>query len=672
MDEIASQTYTGEEIRPEVTVRDGDKILAEGTDYNVTYSNNKNVGTATVTITGNGNYSGSVTKAFTIVARNIFAEGVTVDEIASQIYTGEEIKPEVTVRDGDVLLVEGTDYNVTYADNKNVGTATVTITGIGNYSESVTKAFTIVARNIFAEGVTVDEIAEQTYTGAELKPEVTVRDGDKLLAKGTDYDVIYADNKNVGMATVTITGIGNYSGSVTTGFEITARNISETGLTVDEIASQTYTGEEIRPEVTVRDGDKLLMEGTDYKVTYANNKNVGTATVTITGIGNYSGSVTTGFEITARNISETGLTVDEIASQTYTGEEIRPEVTVRDGDKLLMEGTDYEVTYANNKNVGTATVTITGIGNYSGSVTTTFEIAAAPPQNEEENKPAESESNSGKPAESESNNGKPAESESNNGKPVESESNSGKTAKSAPDNSKPAVPARDDSEVADRLAAGEMVEGLVTDRDIVSKAYLPTTETKLDEETEEVVKCTLVFTADSVRNAEGEPVYRDGEILYEQRNLHLSQSLLKALAKRNYTHIRFVVKDAALEWEIADMTGEDNVIRLAPMEEAELSETEQNAIDKEELLSGYYRVRLTAVSEGKVIDVTGEIPSLTVCFDADTIRELSQEETAQCLQVPGDEELECVAGDAEYVEEKEHARYEAILAQSGLAVLILR
>ena len=234
----------------------------------------------------------------------------------------------------------------------------------------------------------------------------------------------------------------------------------------------------------------------------------------------------------------------------------------------------------------------------------------------------------------------------------------------------------DPAETAQKLAAGEAVEGVVTNRHGEFMPYKPSTQEVTDERTQEVIERTLVIATGPVRNEDGEIVLRDGEPVYEQRNLHLSCELLEALSELGYTHIRFMVKDAALEWAIADMTEDSNVIRLAPMEADELSQREREAIGEAEQLSGSYRARITAVMDGEETDITAEIPSLTAQFDAETIRELTESENAQCLLVPGDGEPETVVTTVQYVEdekeEEKKASYQAALAESGLMTMILQ
>jgi gliding motility-associated-like protein len=370
IDAIANQTYTGLALTPGVVVKDGSTTLTATTDYTVAYTNNTNVGTATVTITGAGNYSGTKTQTFAIVGKG--ASTLTIDAIANQTYTGAALTPGVVVRDGNTALTLTTDYTVAYTNNTNVGTATVTITGAGNYSGTKTQTFAIVTKA--ASMLTIDAIANQTYTGSALTPALVVKDGNTTLTLTTDYTVAYTSNTNVGTATVTITGAGNYSGTKTQTFTIVAKAAST--LTIDAIANQNFTGAALTPAVLVKDGSATLTLGTDYSVAYTNNVNVGTATVTITGLGNYSGTKTQTFEILTKMASL--LTIEAVANQTYTGAALSPAVVVKDGSTTLTLGTDYSVAYSNNTNAGTASLTITGLGVYSGTKTASFVIGKAP------------------------------------------------------------------------------------------------------------------------------------------------------------------------------------------------------------------------------------------------------------------------------------------------------
>lgn len=245
----------------------------------------------------------------------------------------------------------------------------------------------IVKTNIAAATVTLEE-SSYIYDGSPKAPAVTVKLGGRILKKGTDYIVFYNNNINVGTANVVVRGKGNYKGTVTKEFTITeapapeqkAKELSKCTITISQ-ASYNYDGTAKKPTVTVKDGSKTLIENTDYTITYGNNVNVGTAKVTVTGKGNYTGTVTKEFTITAsappkqegKELSKCTVTLRKV-SYAYDGNAKKPTATVKDGATALKEGTDYTVAYSNNVNAGTAKVTVTGKGNYKGTVTKSFTI----------------------------------------------------------------------------------------------------------------------------------------------------------------------------------------------------------------------------------------------------------------------------------------------------------
>ena len=150
--------------------------------------------------------------------------------------------------------------------------------------------------------------------------------------------------------------------------------IDLSSATVNSIDSQTYTGSSIEPSVTVTLNGKTLKLNEDYTLTYSNNVNVGTATITINGIGNYTGSKKVNFNIAPKKLDISSATVNSIGSKTYTGASIKPSVTVTLNNKTLKLNKDYTVSYSNNKNIGTAKILIKGIGEYEGEKTVTFNI----------------------------------------------------------------------------------------------------------------------------------------------------------------------------------------------------------------------------------------------------------------------------------------------------------
>ena len=363
---IADQTYTGSLIAPNITVSCNDVELVKNTDYTVSYSNNKNVGTATISITGIGDYTGTITKNFNIVARDI--SDTTIGSIPNQIYTGNSISALPVITYNGATLTKGTDYTLTYSNNVNVGTGTVTITGKGNFKGTTSKTFSISARAM--SDTSVANVSSQTYTGNGISPLPTITYNNKTLKKDTDYTLSYSNNINAGTATITITGKGNFTGTTSKTFSISARAMSDTS--VANISSQTYTGNVISPLPTITYNNKTLKKDTDYTLSYSDNINAGTATITITGKGNFTGTTSKTFSISARAMSDTS--VANISSQTYTGNVISPLPTITYNNKTLKKDTDYTLSYSDNINAGTATITITGKGNFTGMTSMTFII----------------------------------------------------------------------------------------------------------------------------------------------------------------------------------------------------------------------------------------------------------------------------------------------------------
>ena len=136
----STYAYDGKAKKPGVTVKLNGKTLKSGTDYTVSYSNNTKVGTAKVTITGKGNYTGSVSKTYSI--KNNFKKA-TVSGISTKAFTGKNITQSITVKYNGKTLKNGTNYTVSYSNNKKIGTATVKIAGKGSYTGTITKTFKI-------------------------------------------------------------------------------------------------------------------------------------------------------------------------------------------------------------------------------------------------------------------------------------------------------------------------------------------------------------------------------------------------------------------------------------------------------------------------------------------------------------------------------------------------
>ena len=366
----SSYTYDGSAKKPTVTVKYGSTTLTKDTDYTVSYSNNTNVGTAKVTVAGIGNYTGTVTATYTITAKSI--SGATVKlKTTSFTYNGSSQSTSVSsvTLDGTTLS-SSSDYSVSGTSGTSAGTYTVTVTGKGNYKGTATATYTISQYTLTSSTISLSSTS-YSYNGSAKTPTITVKANSKTLTKGTDYTVSGTTSAtNAGTYTVKITGKGNYTGTASKTFTISAASTSSATITLG-YTSTTYTGSALKPGVTVKIGSNTI-SSSYYTVSYSSNTNAGTGKVTIKGKTNLSGSVTKSFTINARAISK--ATASSISNKTYTGSAIKPTVTLKYNGKTLTKGTDYTVKYSSNKSTGKATITITGIKNFTGTKKVYFYI----------------------------------------------------------------------------------------------------------------------------------------------------------------------------------------------------------------------------------------------------------------------------------------------------------
>lgn len=305
-----SYVYDGTYKKPAATVTFGGKVLQEGKDYTISYRNNLNVGVTTVIATGMGDYTGYTSKNFTITKRAM--AGGTVSVASSVSFTGSNITPSVTVKVAGRTLTSGTDYTVSYSNNKNVGTSNVYVYGKGNYSGSLSAKFDIVpakqqiqkletkykgfyidwAQKGSATGYDIEYSVNSNMSGAVSK-HLTANKPDTLTVSGLSGDKTYY---------VRVRSYTNVNGKVYYAAwsdikSIKTANNDITKATVSGISTKAFTGKAITQNVTVKVGNTVLKNGTDYTVSYSNNKKVGKATVKITGKGKYGGVITKTFKI---------------------------------------------------------------------------------------------------------------------------------------------------------------------------------------------------------------------------------------------------------------------------------------------------------------------------------------------------------------------------------------
>lgn len=432
-----SYAYTGAAIEPEVTVSYNGKTLTEGNDYAVVYANNTNAGAASVTVTGTGSFRGTIVKNFTIEkAENpipaptetfaavygqtlgsislpdgwtwdaadeyvgtvgthryaitlaetdnyvekhaeaevvVSAKALTDDMVQlsaeSFEYTGSAIEPEVTVSDGTLLSAE--DYTIVYENNVEVGTnATVTVTAVegGNYTGSITKTFTITRAAVTEEAVHIT--GSYTYDGTQQKPEVTVTISGRELSAGVDYEIAYGENihAGIGAGSVTVSGIGNYTGEITVTFDIEkAENPAE----APELAFTAVYGQKLE---TLE-----LPEGWFWRDSSAAVGDAGEHSVEIylPETGDYKEKISYVKVTVESKQTQKDMLKADLSGIIFSGTEAKPEITLTDGDYVLKEGIDYTVSYKNNLHAGTATMTITFMGNYTGTIEQEFTIEQA-------------------------------------------------------------------------------------------------------------------------------------------------------------------------------------------------------------------------------------------------------------------------------------------------------
>ena len=407
--------YTGAKVNsPKDAVYDGnehkwipivtdkaDKKLKAGTDYTVEYStkNFKDVGTIDVTITGIGNYTGTVTRTYKITPKSVT---VTAED-KTKVFG--EADPKLTATVAGTLGDDKVDYTLSRKAGEAVGKYTITASGKaeqGNYSVSyVAGKLTITSQSIDPgtdpekpnpdyTGAKVNSPKDSVYDGKEHMWSPTVTDKSKTLELGKDYTVEYStsDFTNVGTIEVTITGKGNYSGTVKRSYKVTPKEYTVT----TESATKTYSGTALTAGGKVEgivSGETVEFTTTGSQTEVGTSKNTYELVWKSAKATNYTLAKESIGKLTVKAKSivpddkdtpesdKTGITVNEPSDSKYDGKEHKEVLTVTDTKtgKELVAGTDYSVTYSSDLvNAGIVKVTVAGLGNYSGSFTKTYKI----------------------------------------------------------------------------------------------------------------------------------------------------------------------------------------------------------------------------------------------------------------------------------------------------------
>ena len=319
--------------------------------FDVYYVDNIGIGTATATVYGRGYIDGEKDIKFRI-GYDLSLARVTLDKNTCYHSDINPCKPKATVTYYGRTLKENRDFKVSYKNNNTVGTATVVVTGIGNYVNSSNAYFKII------DGVPFEPKLSKTsfvYNGAVQRPTVTVKDNKgKSLTYKKDFTVDYSNwsSTNAGTYKVTVNFIGSYCGSKTYTYKITAQSNVTSKLSSN---NYTYNGKIQKPSVIVKDSKgNTLKLNKDYTAVYsdANSKNIGKYTVTIKFKGNYSGSKTIGYCINPKG-------TEFVPSSKGGFKAISKGFTLK-WNKQASQTTGYQIQYATRSDFSNAaTVTIT-------------------------------------------------------------------------------------------------------------------------------------------------------------------------------------------------------------------------------------------------------------------------------------------------------------------------
>ncbi len=414
---IPNQPYTGKAVKPAVKVYYGDKPLEAGRDYTISYKNNvaanhleteaEQKKPPMVVVKGKGNYTGTITKEFVIERKNIADIDVQADDLVVAYNKGKAIKPVPVIKWNGKKLANKRDFTVEYpdeADSENAyreaGTYTVVVTGRGNYMGRREIPFTITASDekLMAK-VRISKIPAQIYTGEQValgEEILKLTFSGEQLSFGTDYELAYAEGSNgtsIGTHEIIITGKGKFKGVRRVNFKIQGASVKT--MVIGKLPQLVYNGEEqvLDPNaeadavnkltITDKEGNPLT-ENVDYTLSFNNNQNVGTAKMTVTGIGKYTGKVTKAFKIIPKPVDEgnsdiTAVFANDSNSQPYEKGGAKPKVKVSFNGRVLEEGIDYTLSYANNTSINPMAgkepaVTIKGKKNFKGSRKLTFSI----------------------------------------------------------------------------------------------------------------------------------------------------------------------------------------------------------------------------------------------------------------------------------------------------------
>jgi hypothetical protein len=412
----------------------GNRLLEKGRDYTLKYSNNVNTSNAAkVKVTLKGSYSGAETFNFRINKQKLTKDDikwsvVQVNAKKKDDYWSPQVPdPQITVRSNGKKLKPGKDYQPSYRHDSSGSTYfSDTVNSPGVYSINLATAFgysnyefdsvkivsavycidrdVVTMKECTVSRIVTQKIEDWAYNGYRVEPDFSVKYGKKPLIEGSGghYTYSFSGNVSVGTATLTITGTDKevdgirVCGVKAITFKITGTPINKNNTVITGVDNEyVYSGFEINPGYVLTKDGHTLLEDLDYTVSYSKGgrTNVGTVTMTFKGKGIYSGSLTKTFKIIPPPIEDIEIrnTVsymewdDMQEDYTYEKGGVTPGIVATYYGTQLFAGTDYTLTYSNNKAVGDynkekngkrigPALTIKLKGNYKGTITKHFTI----------------------------------------------------------------------------------------------------------------------------------------------------------------------------------------------------------------------------------------------------------------------------------------------------------
>ena len=385
IDNIPTKYYTGKEIKPKLNLTFGNKTLTENIEYTLSYSNNIDIGTGTITITGIGDYKGTKNITFKI------AQGIILDKTTININIGAEYDLSARTKDNEEIIYTSLNPEiVTVASDGSIigiskGTGTIKLTTVSGKLLTVK----VVVEPIKSSNVTNEKISNKTYTGKEITPKPILKYNGVTLKLNTDYTLSYSNNKNPGKSTVKVAFKGNYTGTKNITFIIIPKsnkitkivNSSKNALKVFYKESKGVTGYQISYRkkgtstwknvksktlsVKLKKLDKVKYEVRVRPYITIDNKDY---------YGKWSSTKTGKVKEKVEPIKSSSIKNEKIDNKTYTGSSIKPKPVLKYEGETLKLNTDYTLSYKNNKNPGKATVKVTFKGDYIGTKNITFII----------------------------------------------------------------------------------------------------------------------------------------------------------------------------------------------------------------------------------------------------------------------------------------------------------